>query len=80
MLIIPLTAYQCCGLKPQSCDKTGLRPTKTGLGFGLGFVGCGLGLGLGLGLASLILVLELWSWSCSFGLIDKKTKILSNLV
>ena len=34
-----------------SCDKTGLRPTKTG--FGLGLVGCGLGLGL----ASLVLVL-----------------------
>jgi len=51
-------------------DKTGLRPTKTGLGLCL--VGCGLGLGVGLAslLLVLILVLQLWSWSCIFGLID----------
>jgi len=52
------------------CDKTGFRPTKTGLGLGLGLVSCGLGL------ASLVLVLivvlQLWSWSCSFDIIDKQ--------
>jgi len=50
-------------LRPRSCDKTGLRPTKTGLS---------LGLGLASPVLVLICVLQLWSWSCSFGLIDKQ--------
>jgi len=71
---IKVSNDQWCGLRPRSCDKTGLRPTKTGLGLGL--VGCGLGLDHGLAslVLVLILVLELWSWSwsCSFGLKNKK--------
>ena len=45
--------WQWCGLRPQSCDTTGLRRTKTG--FGLGLVGCRLGLGL----VVLVLVLRI---------------------
>jgi len=53
MLQIYFSICQWCDLRPRSCDKTGLTPTKTGLGFGLGLASLVL---------VLILVLQLWSW------------------